>query len=323
MIIFLYGEDSFRSHQKLLEIKNKYFASDKSGSGLSLFDFSEKAHAEEAISVFGMPNLLSPKRLVIVKNIIGSSVPDDQKKITEYLKRNKAILEDKDLVVVFWEKNEPKKNNGLFKLLLSREAVKKQEFGKLEGTNLSQWVLKRLKELDGKASISKTALSKLVAYVGSNTDILDKEIAKLINYCGHLMITDKDIELMVKAKIDGNIFSAISALGANNKKEALKLLHDNMEKGEDPFYVFSMIVYQFRNMLKIADLKVRGVTSEYEISRVTKMHPYVIRKTLTQTKIFTFSKLKEVYNKLGIYDTMVKTGQMDMKMALDKFVAEL
>ena len=84
-----------------------------------------------------------------------------------------------------------------------------------------------------------------------------KKLPKLINYSDGQMISDKDVELLVKAKIDGNIFSAIDALGANNKKEAMKLLHDNLEKGEDPFYIFSMIVYQFRNMIKIADLKER------------------------------------------------------------------
>jgi DNA polymerase III delta subunit len=53
------------------------------------------------------------------------------------------------------------------------------------------------------------------------------------------------------------------------------------------------------------------------------MHPFVIRKTLAQTRIFTFDKLKNVYNKLADLDLKVKTGKIDMKMAIDKFVAEL
>ncbi|MFA6047349.1 MAG: DNA polymerase III subunit delta [Parcubacteria group bacterium] len=323
MIIFLYGEDSFRSLHKLKEIKNKYLQSDKSGSGLSLFDMNEKAKLNDVLSVFGMANLLAPKRLVIVKNIISSGALDDQKKIAEYVKENKNILADLDLVVIFWEVENPKKNNSLFKLLLSKSEIKKQEFAKLEGAKLAGWILKRMKELDEKASISKTALEKLIAFVGSDTNILDSEIQKLISYSDGVMITDKDVELLVKAKIDGNIFSAIDALGANDKKSAMKLLHDNMEKGDDPFYIFSMIVYQFRNMIRIADLVERGMSSEYEISRVTKMHPFVIRKTLAQTRVFTFERLKKIYNKLARFDHAVKTGKVDMRMALDKFVAEL
>jgi DNA polymerase III subunit delta len=323
MLIFLYGDDSFRSRQKLSEIKTKYLISDKSGSGLSLFDFSEKAKINDVLSVFSMSNLLASKRLVITKNIISAGSSDDQKKMAEYIKEDKNILTDLDLVAVFWEEENPKKNNSLFKLLLSKEAVKKQEFGKLEGMKLETWILRRMKELDDRSSITKTALEKLIVYVGSDTNVLDKEIAKLINYSDGHMIEDKDIELLVKAKIDGNIFSAIDALGAGNKKEAMKLFHDNMEKGEDPFYIFSMIIYQFRNMIKIADLKERGMGSEYEISRITKMHPFVIRKTLAQARTFTFDRLKSIYGKLADFDTKVKTGKMDMKMAIDKFVAEL
>jgi DNA polymerase-3 subunit delta len=322
MVIFLYGEDAFRSSQKIQEIKQKYLNSDKSGSGLSLFDFDEKAEVKNILSVFSMPNLLAPKRLVIIKRIIGKAPLDAQKEMLEKLKKNKEeMASDADLVVVFWEEGVPKKNNALYKFLDSN--FKKQNFEKLTGAKLNQWILQNIKNYDAKASISKGALEKLIIYLGSETQFLDSEIQKLISYADGKMISERDVETLVRANVDSNIFATINALGQNNKKEAMHLLHNNFESGEDPFYIFSMFIYQFRNMLKISDLKERGIGSEYEISKITKMHPFVIRKSLAQTRIFTFDKLKKIYNKLGAYDTMVKTGKMDMKMALDKFVAEL
>lgn len=318
MIIFLYGEDNFRSQKKLLEIKQKYLDSDKSGSGLSLFDFADKADAGDAISACSTGNLLSPKRLVIVKRILAGSA-EDQKRMLEFLKSNKNTSDSVDLVLVLWEENLPKKNNALFKFLETNS--KKQNYEKLSGSRLSQWVVKEIKSYE--ASISQTALEKLLAYTDGETRMLDNEIKKLANFSGQNMITDKDVELLVRARIGGNIFSAIDALGLGNKSQAMKLLHDNMEKGEDPFYVMSMVVYQFRNMIKIAGLKNEGAGSEYEISRLTKMHPFVIRKTLTQTRNFSFDKLKKIYEKLARFDRAVKTGKMEMKLAIDKFVAEL
>lgn len=323
MIIFLYGEDSFRSLQKLKEIKNKYLNSDKSGSGLSCFDFSEKAKSDDIISVFGMPNLLAPKRLVVVKNIISAGSPDEQKKMVDYLKVDENIFSDKDLVAVFWEKDNPRKNNSLFKILLDIKEVKKQEFSRLSGIKINQWILKRIKEIDDKSSISKTALEKLALFCGGDSAVLDSEMQKLINYAGSKMISDNDVELLTKSKIESNIFSAIDALGAGDKRRAITLFHDNIKKGEDPFYLFSMIIYQFRNMIKIADLVERGFLSEYEISKETKMHPFVIKKTLSQIKTFTYDRLKKIYRKLARLDLAVKTGKMDMKLALDKLVAEL
>ena len=230
-------------------------------------------------------------------------------------------MSDKDLVAVFWERNVPKKNNSLFKFL--EKESQKQNFEKMDGAKFFQWALKTLKKIDPKASISKAALDRLVVYVGNDSQILENEIRKLTDFADGKMISEKDVEILVKANIDSNIFATIDALAAGNKKEAMCLLHNNLAAGEDPFYVMSMFVYQFRNMLKIADLKDRGISSEYEVSKITKMHPFVIRKTMAHTRTFDFIRLKKIFEKLGKYDQMAKTGKIDIRLALDKFVAEI
>lgn len=323
MIIFLYGEDSFRSNQKLLEIRHKYLESDKSGSGLSSFDAEEeKEIAKKIIDVFSIPNLLAPKRLVIIKNIVLAPREILGNSFEEYLKKYLSrISEDKDLIVIFWEKDFPKKSDKLFKLI--EKNSKSQNFEKLTGTKLSQWILKEMKEIDGKSEISKQALEKLVAYAGENPVLLGREIQKLVNFADGKMISEKDVETLVKADVDSDIFKTIDMIGMNNKKEALALIHQHLENGEDPFYLFSMFVYQFRNLLKIADFGERGSSSEYDISRITKMHPFVVRKSLSQARNLGFARLREIYRELGEIDLKVKTGKADMRFSLDKFVSEL
>ncbi|HCP08792.1 MAG TPA: DNA polymerase III subunit delta [Candidatus Moranbacteria bacterium] len=326
MIIFLYGEDSFRSGQKLLEIKKKFFEKDPSGSGFSEFDFSDKNKKNKILDVFGMANLLSPKRLVVAKNLISGGTDREQDEVLAYLKKNKFLAEDTDLIVVFCEDSQPKKSNAIFKFL--QKGGKVQDFEKLQGAKLSNWILKRMGEVDPKANISKSALEKLIIFGGSDTFLLDKEIQKLANFCDSRMIKDEDVELLVKANISGNIFSTIDALGNNNKKTALKLLHQHIMKGEDPFYILSMFIYQFRNLIKIADLKDNFGMHEQEIVRISKLHPYVVKKSLGQIRNFSadgqaFDKLRKIYQKLSDLDTKVKTGKIEIKMALDKFIVEL
>src|SRR3990172_1997822 len=111
MIIFLYGEDSFRSSQKLLKIKEKFLKYDSVGSGLSVFDYEDGNFKNKILDVLGMPNLLSPKRLIIGKNLISAGPEAEQEKILNYLKKNKMLSDDKDLVVMFLENNLPKKTN--------------------------------------------------------------------------------------------------------------------------------------------------------------------------------------------------------------------
>jgi len=321
MIIFLYGEDSFRSGRKVLEIKEKFLASDTAGSGLSVFDFEQKDKKASPLDVLGIPNLLAPKRLVIIKNLILSGTEKEQEESLEYLKKNKDIEGDSDLVVVFWEKEHPKKSNILYKFL--EKQSKSQNFEKLAGIKLTNWVLKRIKEIDGGGNISKTALDKLIVFCGNDTNILDKEIQKLVNYAAGRIITDEDVEILVRAKIDSNIFQTIDALASRRKTEALKLLHRHLEKGEDPFYILSMFIYQFRNLIKVADLKENYGMYEQEIIRVSKLHPFVIKKSMAQLQMFSLEKLKKVYQKLSDLDTKVKTGQIEIRLALDKFIVEL
>ena len=74
-------------------------------------------------------------------------------------------------MVVFFENNLPRKNSSLFKFL--EKNAKSQNFEKLSGTKINQWVLKRFQELDPKASLTNAALEKLVAYSGGDTESAD------------------------------------------------------------------------------------------------------------------------------------------------------
>ena len=55
MIIFLYGEDGFRSQEKLKGIKDKFLEKNSSGSGLSYFDFEEDKNRVFSIFLSRVP----------------------------------------------------------------------------------------------------------------------------------------------------------------------------------------------------------------------------------------------------------------------------
>ena len=320
MIIFLYGEDIFRSSEKLKAIKDKFLKSDPAASGLSVFDFTEKNIKTNPLDVISTGNLLSPKRLVIIKNILASGSETGQDEILDYFKKNQSVITDQDLVTVFWEAA-AKKSNKLFKFL--EKNSKCQNFEKLSGPKLNNWIMKKINEINPKDSISKEALEKLILYVGNDTLVLDKEIQKLVNYADQKTISELDVEKLVNANLDSNIFNTIDVLALKNKREALKLLHRHIKKGEDPFYLFSMFIYQFRNLLKIADYRENQGLGEREIASASKLHPFVVRKSLAQIQNFSLERLKKIYQKLASLDLMIKTGKIDIKLALDKFIVEL
>jgi len=319
MIIFLYGEDSFRSSEKLAEIKNKFLINNNSGSDLSVIDFEEDSN-KRLEDVVNSISLFTSKQLVISKNLIKKANKDVQDESLEFLENRKGIIRSKDSVVVFWEEGIPRKNSKLFKFIGKNSKI--QNFEKLKAGQLEKWVVSQFAKINPEVEISKSALNKLISFVSDDLFMLDNEIKKLTNFKSDGIIGEKDVEILVKAKIESNIFETIEALSSGDKKTALKMLHNQLTFGEDPFYILSMYIYQFRNLIKISEFSLGGSGNQYQIAKEIGLHPFVIQKGLSQLRGITIQRLKEIYQKLKILDINVKTGKHEIKLALDKFVAE-
>lgn len=318
MIIFLYGEDEFRSSRKLVEIKKKFLEKNPD-SASGLFDFAE---SETKIDSFLMKlssgGLFSSKKLAIVKNILRNKTAAEDKSLLDFLKKeNKGEMED--ITLVFWEKEKIDKKMKLVKFLL--EKAKKQEFGLLLGAKLTSWIIAEIQgRSEGAVSINPKAAEKLSVFVGNNLSLLAKEIEKLVAYKNKGEISEEDVELLVKSKINTDIFRTIDALSCGDKKTAAGLLHDHLNAGEDPFYLLSMYFFQFRNLLKVKPLAEKNMT-QGEIAAKLKIHPFVAKKSVEQGRNFSLVRLKELYKKLCDIDAEAKTGKVDIELALDKFVA--
>ncbi|MFA6285251.1 MAG: DNA polymerase III subunit delta [Parcubacteria group bacterium] len=316
MIIFFFGEDEFQSIQKLAEIKNRFLEKNKEGSSLSVFDFSQKDWSiEEIIMNISSGGLFSLKKLVVIKNIFSAKKDIENEKFEKFLK-SEAKKEKSDLILIFWEGGKVKKSGKLYKLL--RKIAKCQEFEPLEGAKLKNWIINEIKERE--ALISLAAVEKLMIFVGNDLNLLSREIEKLSTYKNKGEISSEDIDLLVKSKIDTDIFKTVDALARGDKKTALKMMHDHLEAGEDPFYLLSMYFYQFRNLVKVKPLVEKNMPPA-EIASRLKMHPFVARKSVEQSRNFSWEKLKTLYNSLCEIDFESKTGKTDIILALDKFVA--
>lgn len=320
MLVFLYGTDSFRSREELAAIKNKFLNDNNSGANLSVIDFEDDPQ-KKLSSVINSGGLFSVNQLVIAKNIIANAKKETQDEVVEYLQSRKNIISDKNATVVFWEGNLPKKNNRLFRFL--EKQAKSRNFEVLKGVSLEKWIIERVQKENSSVAIDKNALNKLIAYTNGDLFLIMGEISKLSNFKEDGVIEEKDVEAVVKAKIKANIFETIEALSNGNKSTALALLHNQIQEGDDLFYILSMYIYQFRNLLKVSEFSGQGVSDRYLIAKETGLHPYVAQKALEQLRKFKGSALKCIYKKLQKLDTEVKTGKIEIKMALDKFVVEL
>lgn len=314
MIILLYGPDTFRSRQKLQEIINQYQKSQKQGLGFRLFD-TENINFQDFQDETRQVSMFKEKKLIILDNAFSN---EDFKE--KFLKEKEKFLISDD-VIVFFEKEKILAKDTLLKFLIKKAKV--QQFDFLEGKKLYDWILSEVRKYE--VNISEKALIKLVDFVGKDLWRMDNEIKKLANYTAaekRKTIAEEDIALLVKPKIETDIFKTIDAIAEKRKGLAFQLLHRHLSAGDAPLYLLAMINYQFRNLLIVKDLIEKNNPFQIVLSK-SGLHPFVARKSCQLAQKFSFSELKKIYRKIFQIDLDVKTGKMEGVVALDLLIAEI
>lgn len=307
MIIFLYGKDTYRMREKLKEIIERYKKIHK--SGLNLKSFDDFTNFEEGIR---QTSMFKEKKLAVVTNVFASS--DFKEK---FYQSKKDFLSSEDIILIYEEK-EFNKNNSLFKFL--KKNAKSQEFKFLTGQGLKTWIKKEFDRYETK--IDPGVLEKLIEYIGNDLWQMSNEIRKLASFRNNKIVKAEDIELLVRSRIETDIFKTIDAIADKNKKQALNLLHKHLEKGDSPLYLLSMINYQFRNLLIVKDLIEKHKPYNIILKR-SGLHPFVVKKSYYQSQKFTFQELKKIFQKIFETDLNIKTGQIQPEIALDLLIAEV
>ena len=321
MLIFIYGEDTFRSKQKLQEIIEEYKKVHKNGLNLIVID-CQSADFEDFKREIETVSMFKEKKLIILENAL--SAAEFEKTLLDY---KNSLLKDKENTIVFFEDGKADSRKSLFKFL--EKNSKFQEFKPLSNLQLLAFAKKEF----GKQSvkIQNEALEQLVIFCGNDLWRLANEIKKLAAFklkpafakaSADEEVNLKDVEQMVNSEIETDIFKTIDSIALKNKKQALELIHKHLEKGDHPLYLLSMINFQFRNLLIIRDL-MQKYKSPYIISKIANLHPYTVKKSYPQAQRFTIEELKKIYQKIFQADLFIKTGRIDPGVALDLVIAEI
>lgn len=310
MILFIYGGDTFSSREKLDSIKQKYIGSAASDFNLLILD-GKNATLEEIFRQCQALPFLANKRLVILKNFLESSKKEVQERMVSFLEKLPETT-----ILVFYEEGVPDKRLALFKKLNLKNHS--QEFALLSKDKLNFWIKERVQDYGG--TIDGEAIETLAQFIGPNLWRMDNEIQKLLAFksrINHEMVSD-----LIRPEISSDIFAAIDFLGQKNKAAALKAMHNLRENSENELYIFSMIAYQFRNLLLVKDMVLR-TNNQYALAKNLGLHPFVISKALSSQRKFSYSELKKIYRSLLDFDWQMKLGKIEPKVALDLMVIKI
>ena len=305
MIYFIFGEEEFLKKEKLKELKKKF----KSFFVKKIEDEKNFKEEIESSSLFG-------KKFLVLYDFL-SLKKSTQKEIKEILEK-KDLLEKKEIVLVFFQQKEIRKQSPLYEFLKKKKGVKKFYFKKLSFFETEKFVLNEIKKLNGK--IQKEAAS-LLAFLGhGDLYFLKNEIEKLVLFKKGKTITKKDVFYYTPDFYQTDIFLFLEEYFKKGKKPYL--LWQILKRKENPGKFFSIIVWQFRNLIKIKSLYDKK-TPLKEIAEKLKLHPFLVKKFLFLSQNFSEKNLNQIYLFLLNLDLKIKRGELDPFLALKKFLLSL
>lgn len=324
MIKFYFGNEKYLVFSGFQKEKSE-FKKKNPDSHIGEFDFEQvtdmKLVREELVSGGG---LFSSRKMVILRNV-GNLDSASQEKILEMLKSPEVSSgDDLEILIVLLGKHKLEKKLRAFLTGKSKRKIEVVESKKKKGAEVGTWILAELqKRSESTIKLEKRALDELILLTNGDLWKVSTELDKLICFVEKGSVRIEDVQKMCNGNIEAGVFDLVDAIGAKNLERAMTLKNRLIEQGDNEFFIFSMIVSQIRNLIKVSTCVSKGAQSPDQISKLCGIHPFVAKKTLAQLRNFPLSKLREVYQLATDIDGDAKIGKRDMKEALDYFIAKI
>jgi DNA polymerase III delta subunit len=299
MLYLFFGEDSFRSRENLHIFLNRISSDEKRSS----------------LSWFNPDNFLRPsfEELMRAKNLFGGNCTVvceglfKDADMADFLKKNLKLCAASENTFVFWEEILESFLLAAFK----KYATKVEEFKILIPREAKLWLQKEAEKR--KIKMPDSLKEELIKQCGSNLWLLSSELEK------YGLSSQKELSLNQKTK-QINIFHISDAVAEKDRGRAWLLFQKAVIAGLDPEEIFWKIAWQIKNLLLIKKL---FPLAEKKITEMTRLHPFVVKKTAASSRLFTDEELARYSSELIDLYHNARRGLADFDTGIEKFLIKL
>lgn len=315
-LIFLFGEDTYRSFAKLTAIKDRYRSSALGDTNLATLEASQTDPTEFVREVQALP-FLAKSRLVVVRDLCLAGREQFREAVLRFLSKIPPTT-----IVVFYEAGVPDRRTKLFRAL--KTETRSTEYQALTESEQRQWISQQLIDAFGSAPIE--VITHLGKSGGSDLWRLTEEIKKLRLYLSGRKIESvslQELAVLLPSTDTADVFSLIDTVMRGSLKSVLRVYDRLIDQDENELYLLSMLQFGVRSLLLVVDAYEEGQRTTSAISRSTGMNPYVVGKYLPQAPKLASANLLGVYEQLLATDVAIKTGRVAPRDALEMLLLSL
>lgn len=306
-LYLLSGDDEYEKNKLVEELKKKFQPLQK---GINYIQIEkENMHMlEQELTTYSFFN--DPK-LVIVKLDKKSNDDDETKSKKEWFTdelESKILDKIENITLVFLEEGTSK--GKLNKFITANGKVIMCE--KKKPKELVSWVISFCKEREIK--IGTMEATYLIDLCGSNKQILENELLKLLDYCENNTIQKQDIDKICIKTSEVIIFDLTDSYGRKDINATLKYLEELLENKEPLQKILIMLTKHFKSLLLTKVILEQGGNVANELG----LKPYPAKKYSDQSKNFTKEELINIFKELAKLDIDSKLGKIDLKIGLQR-----
>jgi DNA polymerase-3 subunit delta len=322
------GEDDYSLCQALEDIRKSVGDATALMTNTTVLD-GKSVRLEQLRSAGETMPFLAEKRLVIVEGLLErfessgrhgrkkapgrAESSEECRKLAEAMKNLPPFTE---LVVIG---GRIRAGNPLLRELSKVTSIR--SFPPLKHAQLYRWVERRIREAG--SSISLSALTALVRFVGNDLWSMDNEVDKLVLYTGGQRIEEADVKAVVSNAREERVFALADAVLEFRAAAAQSVLQHLFQQGMAPAQLLVMLSRQVRIILQVKELRAQGRSRTDIQSKLGLTSEFSLRKAWEQADKYPPARLRELYHRLLETDISIKTGRVDGEIALNILITEL
>lgn len=195
------------------------------------------------------------------------------------------------------------------------------EFGHPSPDDFRKWIMGRLGR--EKIQFSNGAYQAFEERTGYDLAVASAVLDKLVTYALDTKeIRRADVEALVPAKIENQIFVMIDAIAAKKRTRAIDLYHDLLVLREAPLKILSLLERQYNLLLQVRSMSEEG-SGKDEIAEATGIRPFIVWKYQKQASAFSEEDLRQALELLVDTDQAIKQGRMTDQIGVEMALAAL
>jgi len=313
------GEELYLKNKVLKRIKKEFISPKYEDFNYEIISGKNASTAQIGDSLITLP-LKGAKRLVVIEEAEKLSSAN-QKLLLEYLAKK---TDSTTCLICLGEKFNKKTK-------FYREFKKKNRivsFNLLQDEKIINWICKETQRKGGK--ITTEAAIYLEEKIGNDPISLTKEIKKLFLFIyPRPLIEKKDVKEVVGEGKGADVFALIKTIRKQDHSQALLILPELLDKGENYMKIHSLIVREIRLLLIIKEKKgnlfPRKIcplifpTTKYYYS----FHIDIAKEYIQASKKFSLSQLIKAYEDLLEAEASIKSGKEEPYIALQRVFLNL